>query len=143
MLEEFRYQQAIEVRFADLDALGHLNNATYLTYCEQIRIRYIQDVCGRSENWNQLGMILARTEIDYLQPITFEDTVTLHIRVSRLGGKSFDMLYAITRQAEDDDRVHIAAQAKTVMVSFDYHTQSTIAVPEFWRTAITSYEPQL
>lgn len=143
MLDNYKYQQTIEVRFADLDVLGHLNNATYLTYCEQVRIRYIQDVCGRSDKWDQLGMILARTEIDYLQPITYDDSVTLYIRVSRLGGKSFDMNYAITRQAKDDASEHIAAQAKTVMVSFDYETQSTVRIPDDWRQKITAYEPDL
>ncbi|MEM9953767.1 MAG: thioesterase family protein [Chloroflexota bacterium] len=144
MLDNFRYQYPIKVRFADLDVLGHLNNATYLTYIESARIQYLEDVCGRrSGGWNTLGMILARTEIDYRLPIAYEDTVVVYVRVARLGGKSFDMLYAITKQGDTDDAPVIAAEAKTVMVSYDYRNDTSQAVPADWRTKMTAYEPAL
>lgn len=143
MLENFTYSLPIEVRFADLDALGHLNNATYLTYAEQVRIVYIRDVCEwEGGKWDSLGMILARTEIDYQLPIAFEHQVTAYIRVSRLGGKSFDMDYLITRQS-NDNAPEIAARIKTIMVAYDYQQDSTIPVPDSWREKITAYEPGL
>jgi len=143
MLENFRYQIPIEVRFADLDALGHLNNAKYLTYAEQIRILYIRDVCERKGGaWEALGMILARTEIDYLLPVAFDDKVLVYCRVSRIGGKSFDMDYLLTRQRGDSDK-EIAARIKTVMVAYDYSKDATISVPDDWRERMIAYEPAL
>lgn len=141
-LENFRYQIPIAVRFADLDVLGHLNNATYLSYVEQARIVYVQDVCGWEGNWERLGMILARTEIDYKLPIAYRDSVQVYIRVSRLGSKSFDFEYVITRQ-RGDEAAEVAATCRTVMVAYDYQQDSTIAVPEAWRERILAYEPGL
>lgn len=139
----FRYQIPIEVRFADLDALGHLNNAKYLTYVEQIRILYIRDICERrGGSWESLGMILARTEIDYLLPIAFEHNVFAYCKVSRIGGKSFDMEYLLTRQGDNSDE-EVAARVKTVMVAYDYARDSTIPVPDDWRERMTAYEPGL
>ena len=141
-MEGFRYQIPIEVRFADLDVLGHLNNAKYIAYAEQARIMYVQDVCGWQGNWTQLGMILARQEVDYRLPIAFGDNVQVYIRVSRIGGKSFDFEYVITRQRGDEEP-EIAAEVKTIMVAYDYQEDTTIAVPDDWREEITAYEPML
>lgn len=142
-MDGFRYVIPIEMRFADLDVLGHLNNAKYLTYIEQARIVYVRDVCGWDGNdWGTLGMILARTEIDYKLPIAFEHTVQVHVRVSRLGGKSFDFEYVITRQ-NGEAVPEIAAHVKTIMVAYDYETDSTIPIPERWRETIIAYEPAL
>lgn len=139
-LENYRYHRSLEVRFADLDALGHLNNAKYLTYIEQARILYVQEVCNWAGEWRNLGMILARTEIDYRLPIAFEDKVEVYLRVSRIGGKSFDFEYCITRQ-RGESAPQIAANVKTVMVSYDYEHDVSIPVPQAWREAIIAYEP--
>ncbi|MDQ7027601.1 MAG: acyl-CoA thioesterase [Anaerolineae bacterium] len=142
MLEKYRFTLSVTVRFADLDAMGHLNNVTYLTYVEQARIIYVRDVCGWQTDWRKLGMILARTEIDYKLPIGFEHQVMVYMRMSRIGGKSFDFDYIITRQ-KGDNAPEIAAEVKTVMVAYDYETDNTISVPQSWRDNIIAYEPDL
>lgn len=141
-LNGYRYKLPITVRFADLDVLGHLNNAKYLTYIEQIRILYVRDVCDWGGKWHSLGMILARTEIDYKLPIAFDDVVMAYVKVSRLGGKSFDMSYLLTRRRGDGEE-KIAAEVKTVMVSYDYEQDTTVQIPATWREKITAYEPNL
>ncbi|MGJ3237331.1 MAG: acyl-CoA thioesterase [Anaerolineae bacterium] len=143
MLEQCRYQMVVAVRFADMDAMGHLNNAKYLTYCEQARIEYMRDVCAWQNHDPQgQGMILARTEIDYRQPITLADRVVVHLRVIRLGNKSFEMAYLITRQ-HGDDAPAISAEVKSVQVCYDYATEQTISIPVEWRERISAYEPAL
>lgn len=130
----------MEVRFADLDVLGHLNNAKYATYIEQARIQYVIDVCGFQGLWNELGMILARIEIDFKAPILYGDSVKIYTRCVRLGGKSFDLDYQITRQSPAMPEPAVAATSRTVLVAFDYTTQQTIPVPEAWRTAMSQYD---
>jgi hypothetical protein len=68
ILADYRYVLSMQVRFADLDVLGHLNNAKYVTYMEQVRVQYFIDVCAWHGKWEEFGMILARTEIDYALP---------------------------------------------------------------------------
>jgi acyl-CoA thioester hydrolase len=140
--ENYRFEMPVEVRFADLDAMGHLNNAKYLTYTEQARIYYVRDVCVWEGNWRKLGIILARTEIDYKLPIAFDDKVMVYIRVSRLGSKSFDFEYMVTRQRAKNE-VEIAALSKSVMVAYDYENDSTLPISDLWRKRILAYEPAL
>jgi hypothetical protein len=78
----------------------------------------------------------------YKLPIAFDDSVKVYIRVSRLGSKSFDFNYLITRQQGEAD-IEIAALSSSVMVAYDYEQEKTIAIPEQWRENILAYEPAL
>jgi len=133
--ENYQHETRITVRFADLDAMGHLNHAKYLTFMEQARVLYIQQVCELAGGWDNFGVILANITCDYLQPVAFAETVTIYTRCSRLGGKSFDLEYVLI-----NENVETVATGQTVMVTFDYQTNQTIAIPDAWRDKITAYE---
>jgi acyl-CoA thioester hydrolase len=139
-MDNFRHSIAIPVRFADLDALGHLNNAKYATYIEQARIEYVREVCGWQGDWHTLGMILAKIVIDFKAPVMYGDVVEVQTRCARMGGKSFDLEYIITRRTEAAETASLAATANTVMVAYDYALQQSIQVPEAWRSRIAAYE---
>ncbi|MCB9453189.1 MAG: acyl-CoA thioesterase [Anaerolineaceae bacterium] len=141
MLDAFRHHIPVEVRFGDLDAMGHVNNAKYLTYLETARIRYVHEVCTPHTNWSELGMILAKVVIEYKAPLLYGDMVEVFTRVSRLGNKSFEIEHVITRMA--DGQTEIAAQGVTTMVAYDYQAQRTMPVSDFWRERILAYEPAL
>ena len=111
----FRTMVDIQLRFGDTDALGHVNNATYLSYLELARIEYVARLFGISD-WRQLDFILARVEIDYRSPAVMGDDIVVAVRVSRLGGASFDMEYRITEKKTG----RLVAEAKTVQVCFDH-----------------------
>lgn len=117
--------------------MGHLNNAKYFTYIEQARIEYVRQVCEWGGDWRKLGMILAKTTMEFKKPVVYGDAITVFTRCSRMGGKSFDLDYVIARGESED----IVAMSTTVMVAFDYETQQTIPVPELWRERILAYEP--
>ena len=68
-LKHFRHQISMNVRFMDLDALHHVNNARYLNFLEEARIAYSQDILGLFRDLKQLNVLVARIEIDYLKPI--------------------------------------------------------------------------
>jgi acyl-CoA thioester hydrolase len=137
-LSLFRYSRPIEVRFADLDALNHVNHAKYFTYMETARIHYCRDVLGWDGQSGVMGVIIAQATCQYKLPLLFGDEATCHIRASRIGGKSFDLEYLLLRA----DGVTVA-EASTVQVAFDYTQQSSIPVPDAWRAAMRAYEPAL
>jgi acyl-CoA thioester hydrolase len=140
MLDGYTHKISMMVRFGDLDAMGHLNNAKYATYVEQARIQYMTDVCGFGGLWSELGMILARLEIDFKAPVLYGDQVEIYTRCARLGGKSFDLEYVITRQPANASAPIIAATSRSVMVAFDYATQKTAPLSDAWRAAMTAYD---
>jgi acyl-CoA thioester hydrolase len=114
------------VRFQDLDGLGHVNNAVYLTYMEQARSEFLRDR-GLVTNLDDLTIILARVEIDFRSPVSYGETVDVEMRPGRLGTKSFELEYTL-RVGE-----RIVAEARSVQVGFDYETDETIPIPEAWR----------
>lgn len=123
-----------EIRFSDIDAMGHVNNATYLTYFEQARIHFFNQLLGEWD-WEKVGILLARNEVNYKQPIFYKDKVQIHTRVSKVGGKSLEMEYSIIK-AEREGEV-LCTDGKSVLVCFDYQSQKTISVPDSWRELLT------
>lgn len=133
-MAEFSYTQDVPVRFQDLDAVGHVNNAVYATYLEEVRISYTEEVLGVQTD--ESGLVIAHLELDYRRPITEDDQVTVALRTGELGTSSIPMEYEI--RVGDD----VVATAETVMVTIDYETGETRPMPEEWRERIREYERQ-
>lgn len=137
--ENYRYSTTIPIRYGDMDTLNHVNNATYLTYLEQSRISYIRDRGMWDGSLSAQGLIIARIEIDYRAPISMEDgQAVVWTRVSRIGTKSFDMTQTVRVLRGTQDI--IAAEARTVVVVYDYTANTTVAVPDTWRDQINAFE---
>lgn len=141
-LSLFRSAFPISVRYADIDSFQHVNNAKYFTYMEVARTLYFQQVLGWNGSLADLTLIVAHAECDFLHPIEWGDMVQAHIRVSRMGNKSFDFEYVITRQAGGGEP-QPAAIGKTVQVTYDYEQRTSIPVPADWRRMMLAHEPGL
>ncbi len=137
----FRHNVLIQVRFKDVDQMGHVNNANHFTYFELARVMYFNEVVNEIIEWKEQGIILAHMEIDYKRPVLLTDEVYVYSRVSKLGAKSFDVEYKIV--VMENGKEVIAASGKSVQVCFDYTNKKTINVPELWKQKIISYEPGL
>lgn len=133
----FRHRTPVQVRFGDIDMFQHLNNARYLTFLEQARVKYAIDVMGWDGQNHTLNMILARVELDFLKPVWLKDRVVVLTRCGRIGAKSYDFEYLIVRN--DDDEV--VAQAKTVLVAYDLRSGQSVPLPDALKQAMTEYEP--
>ena len=128
----------VEIRFADIDKLGHVNNAVYLSYFEQARLSYFQQVIGANIDWSENGIILARAEINYILPVNLEDNIIVEISCSRTGTKSFDLEYKLFKQSGDKNI--LATEGKTIMVCYNYKASQTIAIPVNWANKIRVFE---
>jgi acyl-CoA thioester hydrolase len=119
------------VRFRDLDAMGHVNNAVFLTYIESARVAFLQHL-GAAATVQDMSIIVARIEIDFRVPVGFGDEVDISVRTSRFGGKSFDLDY--------DLRVGdtVVAEAKSVLVAYDYGKGEAVELPDEWREKLAA-----
>ena len=126
-MEGFDFVHRETVRFRDLDSLGHVNNAVFLTYLEEARIAYLVPLGAEASD-----MILARVEIDFRAPLRMGDDLEIGVRPARIGTKSFDLEYEV------HSGVTLAAEAKTVLVSYDYATRRPVELPESWREALAA-----
>jgi len=136
-MDEYRFYYPIEVRYGDLDPQGHVNNASYLTYLEQARIAYITQLgLWSKESFLDLGVILADVHIIFQAPILFNQEVQVGVRLNRLGNKSIHAKQRI----ENPNTGQEFAKATLVLVTYDYHDQRTIPIPDLWRMMISEFE---
>jgi acyl-CoA thioester hydrolase len=119
------------VRFRDLDAMGHVNNAVFLTYIESARVAYLQDL-GAAATLEDMSIIVARIEIDFRAPVGFGEEVEISVRASRFGEKSFDLHYVLTVSGK------VVAEAKSVLVSYDYGKGEAVELPDEWREKLAA-----
>jgi acyl-CoA thioester hydrolase len=113
-VSEFPFVHRELVRFRDCDPMGHVNNAVYSTYLEQARIGVLG---GLTE------FILARVEIDFRAELRAGEEIEVRTRCGRVGTKSFDLEHEL----RTDGRV--VAEARSVLVSYDYELGASIEVP--------------
>lgn len=137
-INKFKHRISIKVRFCDLDAMGHVNNTAYLSYLEEARLAYYNQVLNIDTNKLEFNAVVARIEIDYLEQIRLGDNVEVYTRTGKIGNKSSDVEHLIVIVDNQDRK--IAARAITKLVSFDYKTNRTIPVPEKDRATIEMFE---
>ena len=126
-----KIEHKIEVRFRDIDSMGHVNNAVYLSYFEQARMTWFKELVGVEWNWIDAGILVARHEIDYKVPISLNDEITISTWCESLGNSSLVTAYEIMKGENI-----LCTQGKTVIVCFDYNKQSTCSIPTEWRDKI-------
>jgi acyl-CoA thioester hydrolase len=134
--DAYRHRTTLQVRFRDIDAFKHVNNAVFFSYVEQARIRYLLDVLQPDRPFDRLPLILARVELDYRSPITFGEEVEVETRVDRIGRSSIAMSHRMT--ARPDGR--LAGDVQSVLVTYDYDAARPMPVPDEWRDKIGRHE---
>ena len=141
---DFAHRHDVEVRLADTDAMGHVNNANYLTFVEIARVVYYERVTGNAlpigTHGAEEGMILAEIRMTYRSPAFYGETLTVESRVERIGRTSFGMVHRITAPASRYGPARLIAVADSTLVSYDYREECPILVPAEWRSAIAAFE---
>ncbi|MCL7418421.1 MAG: acyl-CoA thioesterase [Halalkalicoccus sp.] len=122
----------IQVRFRDIDAMGHVNNAVYATYVEQARTEYFEQVL--EVGLDAVPSVLASLELSYERPVLLEESVTVEITVPEMGRSSLPMEYEVLADGER------AATAKSVQVFLDPETETPFPIPERFRERIAEFE---
>ena len=119
------------VRFRDLDPMGHVNNAVFLTYIESARVAFLRSL-GAAVTLEDMSIIVARIEIDFRAPVGFGDNVEISVHASRFGGKSFDLDHELRVDGK------VVAEAKSVLVSYDYGKGEAVELPSEWREKLAA-----
>jgi len=129
-----RFSHRLEVRFRDCDAMGHTNNAVYLTYLEQARFAHWRSLWGFGDPQtppDMPGVILARVEADYKRPSRYGDVLDVRLTVAEIGRTSFRYEYEIVNEQGET-----VLAAKTVQVMYDYTANRPVPIPDAIRTLL-------
>ncbi len=135
---DYRHQCDIQVRFNDIDKIGHVNNAVYHSYLELGRVHYLNDVMEGTINWDEEGFVLARTEIDYLRPLYLRDQISCFTRFESAGNKSFILKSSICRKTKDGWET--CSTALTTLVCMDYTSGKSKILPQAWLEKMETFE---
>ena len=126
----------VQVRWADLDVLNHVNNVRLLEFLQEARVHFFRSELGGDsesgvvrERLSGFGLVVARQEVDYLKSIVLEDRfVTIETTVERIGRSSFSIIQ-LTRLPDGTD----AARGRVVLVCIDPATGASAPLPATWR----------
>lgn len=123
-----RFTTEVQLWFRDLDAMGHVNNVVYLTYCELARTQfYMKHAFKRS--LHDIDFILAHADIDYLSAAEWGDRIEVSVWPTKIGESSFTLAYEIREMRSD----RLLAKSTSVQVSYDYDKKQTKPIPAEFR----------
>ncbi len=120
----------IQIRFADCDMMGHVNNGIYLSYFESARMHYFTHLLGTDWDWNRFGVILRKNEIEYLIPLYLHDKPEIIIYIENIGDKSFTLAYELKSKNV------LKSIGKSVLVCFDAKENKSISIPTQMKEAL-------
>lgn len=132
----FHFSTPIKIRFRDLDAFGHVNNAVYFTYMEVARVDYFTHVGLLKSEWPPIFFIIAEATCQFKAPIQMDTPLAIQVRVSGLRHSSFGMDYHFVDQVTGQ----VLAIGRTVQVMYDYTAQRSVPLPADWRQTLTAFE---
>ena len=130
-MSEFRTQ--VELRWGDMDLNGHVNNATTLTLLEEGRVRLLYQA-GQGLVGADIGLVVARHEIDYVRPMYYSTTpATVIVWIERIGRSSFTFGCDIEQNGE------VAVRAQTVVVAITPDGSRSVPLPDDARAVLETY----
>lgn len=123
----------LQIRYGDLDTLGHVNNAVYLTYFELGRVLFFRKYLKKFDE-KTVSFVIARIEVDFKKSITMDKVVYLETTIEAVGNTSFTFSHRITDESGED----VYATGKVIAVSIDKNRKPAIVPDELRELAPTS-----
>lgn len=126
-LDDYPVVVDLDVRWGDMDTLGHVNNTVFFQYLESSRIQYHDTLTEDGDVWPEgIGPILASTSCNFRLPIVYPDRLQVGARVIEIGEKKYVMDHVIYSEEHDD----VAADGDATVVSFNYSEDQTAPLPD-------------
>jgi acyl-CoA thioester hydrolase len=125
----------IQVRFSDVDMMGHVSNTVYQNYYDSGKVNYF-DIVMPELDYINIGVVGASVKIEYLKPIYMKTRILVETRVAVLGHKSFTMEH----QLVNEDTEEVLSTCEAVLVCYDLKEKKSIPIPDKWRSNIQEYD---
>ncbi len=139
MSYHYHHTHPIQIRFNDIDMLGHTTNSVYMQYFDLGRLHYFTDVLKERMDWQDEGLILVSININYLAQTKLYDELEVSTKVTRLGNKSLEIHQQIYNKTTNE----VAAEGKSTMVGYSGSIRQSIPVPTRWRERFANFEKDI
>lgn len=130
----FKHTFPVQLRFSDVDQLGHVNNSVYFSLYDLAKTAYFTDVID--ENWHKSGIVIANIQANFILPIFFRESIAIQTTTVRLGNKSLTLL----QRAVNTETGEVKCTCQTVMVGYDMDTKQSQPIPGECKQAIYTFE---
>ncbi len=135
-MSRFAFTRTMTTRFSDMDGMGHVNNAVFLTYFEEARMAYWMQVMGKPD-LSGMNMILARAEVDFRSPLIAPETIEVGVGCTKIGRTSF----VLEEDMHEVKSGRLVAEARKVLVHYDYVALRAVPVTEEMRARMLAFSP--
>lgn len=135
-VEQFRHHMPLQMRFNDIDMLGHLNNSVYLTFMDLAKARYFEAVNGGTVDISTMGIVVVNVNANFCIPTFFDEEIEVETATVAIGEKSLTLeqhIYSVP------DR-QVKCSCRTVMAGFDIKTNTGMPISADWVKKIEAYE---
>lgn len=139
MSHHYHHTHPIQIRFNDIDMLGHTTNSVYMQYFDLGRLHYFTNVLKERMDWRDEGLILVSININYLAQTKLYDELEVRTKVTKLGNKSLEMHQQIYNKTTNE----VAAEGKSTMVGYSSSIQQSIPLPTRWREHFANFEKDI
>lgn len=137
MRSRFRHWETVAVRWGDMDAMGHVNNAKYFTYCESARMGYFQAIRLDQHRENeQQGPALVSATCNFKRQLRYPAELEVGARVSDVRNRSFTFEYVLYLKGTEE----LVADGTSVVAWVDYRREEAVPLPWGLRRAIREFE---
>jgi acyl-CoA thioester hydrolase len=118
------HTERIDIRWGDMDAMGHVNNTVYFRYMEQARIGWFESLVPRGEAWRSMGIVIVNASCHFKKPINYPGSVEVKVFAGVPGGSSVATYYELTVGNE------LYADGAATVVFVDPEKQKPMRIPE-------------
>ena len=125
----------IQVRFSDIDMMGHVSNTIYQNYYDSGKINYFDDVIPEMDIIT-VGVVAASVKLDFLKPIYIKTKIFVESRISVIGHKSLSM----EQRLLEEDSNEVLSACVTAMVCYDVKNKISVPIPKEWKDNIVAYD---
>lgn len=134
---EFKHRVDLQVRFNDIDILGHLNNTVYFSFYDTGKAYYLEAVQGGEMDWQRVESVMANVDCAFIEPVYFGADVEIVTRCESMGKRSMTLFQMLV----DKKTQRVKSVCRSVMVSIDPDTKRPVPMPEKWVRGISAWEP--
>ncbi len=132
----FRHTLPVQLRFSDVDQLGHVNNSVYFSLYDVAKTAYLSAALGDGVDYRRSSLVIANINANFFVPVFFTDRIVIETSAVRLGNKSLTLCQRAVCEATGE----VKCECRTVMVAYDVESRQSFSLPAAWRDAIARFE---
>ncbi len=132
----FNHTLPLQLRFNDIDVLGHLNNSIYFSFYDLGKSRYFEAVKSCRIDWCKADVVVANVNADFIAPVYAHEPISVETCTTEIGNRSFKVL----QQIVNTETGEVKGMCRTVMVGFNTATGKADVVTDDWKEALCKFE---